>query len=49
MSLTLTFEIGVNLLGNKTTVEKMEGLRRFEIGVNLLGNKTLGGLLWRNG
>ena len=34
------FEIGVNLLGNKTEEECRAEYYQFEIGVNLLGNKT---------
>ena len=35
------FEIGVSLLGNKTSEDEKKPLDKFEIGVSLLGNKTL--------
>ena len=40
---TTTFEIGVNLLGNKTITIVDKRVAAFEIGVNLLGNKTYEG------
>ena len=39
------FEIGVNLLGNKTCRDAEWIHHTFEIGVNLLGNKTAGAFL----